>query len=181
MFSFDLIPGLPQDIVLEHIMPKVLMPILSTEIHPGSMMTRPQVVTAMKECICIYKYMGISGAWRANLRHGSVYNSMRLAVCKMYIDYDHDFAGRRGLRDMHKLLFTFWEYMRLFSVTSPIAIPIDWDTQHAHLGDLDLMDLRLLRKKLLENREYWKDVDRNSEELRECTNYWICPSERILV
>ena len=78
------------------------------------------------------------------------------------------------------MLRTYHENLAIFSTTQRISIPIAWDTQHAPLPKLSIFELAYLRDKLVENRDYWSGVVGRSDEWQRCTNFWICPSQKLL-
>jgi hypothetical protein len=179
MAPSSLIPGLTAEIVGEHILPKVVEPLVEPY-HRGDYVRRCEGRAKFFTLICIYKYMGVNKAWREYFGMGEVYNALRLSLWDVDICIGHHFRGVRGTLELDELLRAFRINHFIFSHTQRIAIPIRWQVQHARLNDIWIMELEYLRDKLVENREHWIQVDGRSCEHRRCTNYWICPSERLL-
>jgi len=174
-----LIPGLPEEIVAEHIMPKVMEPIMA--VNPvGPAIPRALLKADFFALLCIYKYMGVNKVWRLHFRMGEVYNAFRLALFDEEVYFGHNFVGVIGTRLLDKVMRTFYRNKNIFSTTQRISIPIRWQVQHAHLNDIWIMELEYLRDKLVDNKDYWSRIDGRSIEFRRCTNFWICPSERLL-
>jgi len=179
MASSSLIPGLPAEIVEEHILPKIMRPMLEYY-DRGDELRRCEVRARFFTLLCIYKYMGVNKAWRKYFGMREVYNALRMSMWDVDICVGHQFKCLRGTLELHEVLMAFNHNIYIFSHTQPIAIPIHWEVQHARLNDLWIMDLEYLRGKLVENRKHWIRVDGRSCEHRRCVNYWICPSERLL-
>ena len=170
------LPGLTAEIVGEHILPKVLEPILEPY-HRGDYGRGCEVRANFFTLICIFKYMGVNKAWREHFGMGEVYNALRMSLWDVDIPMGHRFRGVRGTSELAKLLRAFRLNLFMFSHTQRIAIPIRWEVQHARLNDIWIIELEYLWDKLVENGEYWLQVDGRSAEYRRCTNFWICPSE----
>ena len=176
----SLIPGLPEEIVNDHIMPKVLEPTKKEYCEGSGELDRDYLRFRFFNLLCIYKYMGVNKDWRRQFSVGEVYNALRLALWDTDIEFGHKFRGVRGTIELHKCLIAYQRNLRVFSNTHRISIPIGWEIQHAHLNNLWVMELEYLRNRLLDNIEYWSKVDGRSADNRRCINYWICPSERLL-
>jgi len=179
MAQFDLIPGLPNDLVQTHIVPKVMEPIMAVTQRLSDERAM-LLVDDFRNLLRMYRYMGVSRVWRRLLCTCPHYIEFRLALWDEDEDVAYNFSGVRMLAFLDAVMRTYHEKMVIFGTTQRISIPIAWATQHAPLPKLSILELAYLRDKLVENREYWKTVDRRSNEWRRCTNYWICPLRRLL-
>ena len=128
----------------------------------------------------MYQYLGVSRAWRRLICTRAEYNEFHLALWDDDEAMAYMYRGDILIVFLDAMLRTYHENLVVFSTTQRISIPIAWDTQHAPLPRLSILELAYLRDKLVENRDYWSGVVGRSDEWRRCTNFWISPSQRLL-
>ena len=160
-----LIPGLPNRIVEEHIMPKIMKPILDIEVKV-SKITMATLKVDLSTIICIFKYKGVNRDWARYISRREEYNSMRLSMHEQGVDYGHKFEGTRGVGLLYVLVRKFVGNLLILRTTQRIAMPIMWTIQHASLCELSLQELKYLRNKLFKNRVYWRNVARTRTNSR---------------
>jgi len=119
MSSF--IPGLPNDIVEQHIMPKVIKPILDIKVHV-SMPTLATLMVDLATINCIFKYKGVNREWANYISKRSEYNSMRLTMHEECVEYGHKFTGTKGVLWLHDMIckicheLAYFEYNTSYSI-----------------------------------------------------------------
>lgn len=119
-----LISALPNDIVANHIMPKVMELIMSVKAYGTKILREPM----MKALLCIYKYIGINKAWHLHFGMLFIYNG-------------HKFRGVSTTILLDKFICDHCFNNNIFRTTQHIAIPIQWRVQHAWLKNIWILNL----------------------------------------
>ena len=76
MVEFMLLPDLSNDIVQDHIMLKLMEPILTILPCAIDVIKRNNVICYDMVFLCIYKCLGVHKAWRLHFGMGEVHNAL---------------------------------------------------------------------------------------------------------
>ena len=163
-------PGLLVDIMAEHIVFMVMVPIMEVPPNRSSYIDYVSYMD-LRVLLCLYKYMEVNKAWHLHFGMEKMHNTFGLVLFEFGLHDPYTFIIVKGMILLDKAIRKYLYNRFIFNITQPIVIPIEWQVQHTQLNNIGTMQLQYFRDMLAINRDY---CNGHPVELWQCNNYWIC-------